>query len=204
MAKVSELVRSTLSNANIYLDRPGNVLREKLVKQGITVLGWGMYGAAIEDSGEVFKIFGSQERGYGAFIRFMKGKSSVLLPRVKVVGSFGSFTCAHIERLHTMANEIGGDLACEVASWISYVAHKEYAKLTGGHCYWNRHRFPEAASQFVNKTNMVGLVKKMVAWSVENEGSLDRELTFDLHHGNMMVRRNDDGTKQIVITDPFC
>lgn len=200
MAKVSALVKSTLKST-ASINQAGRTLRTSFEAKGIRVLGSGMYGAAIEDNGEVFKVFGSEERGYGAFIRFMKGKSSCLLPRVKVVGKIGSYTCAHIERLYPLS-EMGASAAYDLADWVAYVAHTHRYKKYGLGYQQSRVKFPVGAEKYVNKANMVGLIKKMVDWMLENQQ--DGRYGLDLHTGNFMLRRNADGTKQVVITDPFC
>lgn len=203
MAKVSEAVRSTLTAAATGYRAPGHYLKTHLAEKGVTVLGAGMYGAAIEENGNIFKIFGKEEKGYGAYLNYLKGKSSVLNPRVKVIGSFGAFTCVHIERLHDMADEIGIDLAIAFADWASYVARKAFIKA-GGEDYLMPAPFPKGAEQFVNKANMAGMLKKLAVFAYNHFKDTEQSVEWDLHRGNFMVRRNEDGTKQIVLTDPFC
>lgn len=201
MAKVSEAVRSTLSTA-AERNAPGYYLKETFREKGVNVLGAGMYGAAIEENGNVFKIFGKEERGYGAYLAYLKGKSSVLHPRVKLVGSFGLYTCVHIERLYDLRSEIGANLAYDFAQWASYIARKAYVRA-GGNDFVEKVRFPKAAAQYVNKANMVGMLTKLAKFVAEHNAANGR-VGWDLHSGNFMVRRNEDGTKQIVLTDPFC
>lgn len=200
MAKVSERIRTTLSKTG-GAKRPGSTLREAFVAAEVNVLGSGMYGVAIEDGGDVFKIFGSEEVGYGAFLKFLKGKSSVLLPKVKVVGQFGNYTCASVERLYSM-EEMGNREAWYFAEWVSAVAYNYLAKKHGQGCGGRRAKFPAEAEQYVNRANMIGLIKKMVDWMVTNQ--YDCGFGLDIHYGNFMLRHNADGTKQVVITDPFC
>lgn len=203
MAKVSEAVRSTLTSAATGYRAPGHYLKTTFESKGVTVLGAGMYGAAIEENGNIFKIFGKEEKGYGAYLNYLKGKSSVLNPRVKVIGSFGAFTCVHIERLHHMGDEIGHDLAYAFAEWASYVARKAFNKA-GGDEWFCKAPFPKGAEQFVNKANMAGMLKKLAVFAYNHFKENEQDMTWDLHSGNFMVRRNEDGTKQIVLTDPFC
>lgn len=200
MVKVSERIRSTISNAG-SAPRPGHLLREAFLNAGITVLGNGMYGAVIEDQGQAFKIFGADEAGYGAFVKYLKGKSSVLLPKIQTVGTFGNYQCIHIEKLERMS-VLGDRVHWDIACWASYVVDKYLWSKYGWSYKPSRVVFPAGAEKFVNKANMVGLLKKMVDWKIDNEGS--HELTFDLHEGNFMVRVDADGNKQVVITDPFC
>lgn len=201
MAKVSEIVRTTLTSETLARKAPGYHLAKMFRESGVKVLGDGMYGAAIEDRGEVFKIFGAQELGYNRYLQFLKGKSSVLLPRVKTVGQFGPYTCVHIERLYNL-REIGFQLEHDLSRWIEYVAKNYAFKKYGLGRKPDRYRFPQEAAQYVNKANMIGILKKMVDWAANN--GLEEGIDLDLHNGNFMVRKNEDGSMQVVITDPFC
>lgn len=200
MVKVSERIRNTLKSAGTS-GRPDSILHNAFRENNVTVLGSGSYGAAIEDDGEVFKIFCSDEVGYGAFLQFLKGKSSVLLPRVKTVGTFGNYTCTHIERLYPLDSMEDCD-AYYMAAWISEVALNHRHKKYGHGFNQGKPKFPKNGEKYVNRTNMIGLIKKMVDWMYAND--YQYQVSLDLHCGNFMLRNNPDGTQQVVITDPFC
>ncbi len=201
MAKVSALVRSTLTSARDGIGAPGHYLKAELHSQGINVIGHGQYGAVIEEDAQVFKIFGKDEAGYGAFIKFLKGKSSTLLPRVKTVGTFGNYTCVHIEKLVKM-DEMGDRLSNQLAWWINAYVRTYLSKKYG--IGWKEVvSFPKEAEKYVNRANCMGLLKKMADWMVANQEN-GRRIGFDLHNGNFMLRKGPDGAMQLVITDPWC
>ena len=167
MVKVSDSIKSTITNAT-GRTAAGWYLETYLRDAGITVLGAGMYGAAIEDQGNVFKIFSADERGYGTFLQFLKGKSSVLYPAVKKVGVFGSYQVVHIERLYNLVDSMSHDDACQFAAWANYIARKGRAKAAGIPCGTFKERFPKAAAKFCHQLNMTGMLTKLGAWMYEN------------------------------------
>jgi hypothetical protein len=200
MVKVSDSLKSAITAADDRI-AAGWYLESYFRKAGVTVLGAGMYGAAIEDQGNVFKVFSSDERGYGAFLTYLKGKSSILYPRVKTVGTFGAYQCVHIERLYPLTDSMSYEDATKFAAWASYIARKGNAKAVGaGNARHFKTRFPQAAAKFCHQLNMTGMLTKLGAWMAENGDGVG----FDLHRGNFMMRHNADGTRQIVLTDPFC
>lgn len=204
MAKVSEKIRTALTTSNIAAGwGVGKRIAASFTAQGIEVLGSGQFGAVIRDNGNVVKIFNAQEKGYGFYLNFLKGKSSVLHPRVKTVGTFGQFTCVQIEPLVDFRKIAGNEVANDLASWIDYKCKSVRCRLQGSKYPW-RSRFPEAASQYVNKTNLAGMLDKFVRAIVEHEKATGVDLTLDIHAGNFMLRDNGDGSYQLVLTDPLC
>lgn len=204
MAKVSEKIRTALTTSNIAVGwGVGKRIAAQFTKQGIEVLGSGQFGAVIRDNGNVVKIFNAQEKGYGFYLNFLKGKSSVLHPRVKTVGTFGQFTCVQIEPLVDFSKIAGSDVANQLAEWISYKCYATQYRIRGSK-YPYKSRFPEAASQYVNQTNLAGMLDKFVRAIVKYEQETDVGLTLDIHAGNFMLRDNGDGTYQFVLTDPLC
>lgn len=202
MPQVSELVRNTISTAGdaTYAWSTGHYLKKRLEDAEIPVLGVGAYGAVVEDGGQVFKIFKTDEIGYGAFVKYLKGKSSVLLPQTEVIGTFGAYTCIHIERLEALT-VLGENAAYQFSEWARYIGRRYREQKYGiSHGCWPT-KFPKEFNLFVNKANFIGMMKKMIDWSMANEYGDKVEL--DLHYGNFMVRTNADGLKQVVITDPW-
>lgn len=204
MAKVSEKIRTALTTSNIAVGwGVGKRIAAQFTKQGIEVLGSGQFGAVIRDNGNVVKIFNAQEKGYGFYLNFLKGKSSVLHPRVKTVGTFGQFTCVQIEPLVDFSKIAGNEVASELAGWIDYKCNSVRYRLRGCKYAW-KSRFPEAAAQYVNKTNLAGMLDKFVRAIVKHEKETGVDLTLDIHAGNFMLRDNGDGSYQFVLTDPLC
>lgn len=205
MAQVSELTRTAITTAEADHFQPGYHLADKLKVAGVNVLGNGWYGAAIEEDGQVFKIFGREEAGYGQFVKYLKGKSSTLLPRINHVGSFGAWQVVQIERLYNLDDELGIELAMQVGDWIAYTFGRHLQRMGIRDFYWlgKRPSFPKEAEGLFNKANFIGLLVKMADYMQAYNAENSMTIRFDIHRGNVMVRRNADGTRQLVITDPW-
>lgn len=206
MTQVSELTREAIASTSTGngWNSPGGTLREGLSKKGITVLGSGYYGAAIEEDGQVFKIYGTKEVGYNEFVNYAVGKRSVLLPQISQVGQFGEWRVVHIERLYSLIDVIGETDATMVGNWISYtMAKKLMQRGIDGRNWWSKCKFPKSADAIVNRANLIGLLTKMIDKMVEINSRGGKTIRFDVHRDNVMVRKNADGTMQLVLTDPW-
>lgn len=207
MTQVSELTREAIiaTEAPTGWGGPGATLRDGLTSKGINVLGAGHYGAAIEENGEVFKIYGAPEKGYDRFVKYATGKRSVLLPRMSPVGQFGNWKVVHVEHLYSLDSVLGTDVANELGGWINYSLTSKLDKRGVSHRGWwvTKVKFPKDAEAIVNRANLIGLLTKMIDVMVAINAEGGKTVRFDVHRENVMVRKNADGTMQLVLTDPW-
>ena len=161
-------------------------------KADIKVLGFGDFSAVVAtDEGDTLKIAHISDTGYAQFVSFLKGKSSVLLPKVEQIATQGDWVIYKLERLQELDAVVGEDHAADLGNWAIQYSN---ARLGVGRANKHMEYKQPDIGQIVNFGNFRGLLNKIIAYNTqEGKGALD------LHAANFMVR---DGN-QLVITDPY-
>lgn len=145
----------------------------------------------VTDEGDTLRIVAKSDVADAQFQSFTKRKTSVMLPKTETVLDLEGFRIDKVEQLVPLKNVIGDDNDA-FNSWLTrYAGARSTGKATRG---GRDETAPASVESIVHVGNLRGLVNKLVQF---NAGAM--ALTFD----RFSVRENQDGTKQIVITDPF-
>lgn len=143
------------------------------------------------DEGDTLRIVSKKDAADERFQGFTKRKTSVMLPKSETVADVDGFRIDKVEKLVTLKSVIGDDNDA-FNSWLArYAGARSVGKATRG---GRDEAAPASVQDIVHVGNLRGLVNKLVQF---NAGVLP--LSFD----RFSVRENVDGSKQIVITDPF-
>ncbi len=161
-------------------------------KADLKVLGFTATTVTVAtDEGTTLKVVAVADAADAQFQGFTKRKTSVMLPKTETVATLDGFRIDSIEKLVPLKDVIGDDNAA-FNNWLArYAGARSVGKATRGA---KDEAAPASVESIVHVGNLRGLVNKLVQF---NAGKL--EMTFD----RFSVRENTDGTKQIVITDPF-
>lgn len=210
ISKITAAVSSTRKGA-----RPGFDIADSLREAGMTVLGSGAYGAVTKSEEGVFKIFAKDEVGYGEYLNFMKGRWSVLSPRVTLLtggATTDKWTVIKIEELTPVNNdEVMAELGISLkdihalGDFIYYHIQRRKNARAGG-TNPGKLRAPEWMAKIVDLKNFKGYLDKMMDHADKVEQETGAVLHWDLHYGNVMIRRDENAIRplQLVITDPWC
>lgn len=143
------------------------------------------------DEGTTLRIVSAADAADAQFQGFTKRKTSVMLPKSETVATLDGARIDSVEKLVPLKDVIGGDNDA-FNNWLArYAGARSTGKATRGA---KDEAAPASVADIVHVGNLRGLVNKFVQF---NAGKLG--MTFD----NFSVRENEDGSKQIVITNIF-
>ena len=210
ISKITAAVSSTRKGP-----RPGFDIADSLREAGMTVLGSGAFGAVTKSDEGVFKIFAKDEQGYGEYLNYMKGRWSVLSPRVTLLSGGATtdkWTVIKIEELTSINND---DMMAELGITMKdvqdmgnfiyyYIQRRKWARQ--GNKNNGKLRAPAWMNKVVDLKNFKGYLDKMMDHADKVERETGVVLYWDLHYGNVMIRRDENAIRplQLVITDPWC
>lgn len=141
------------------------------------------------DEGTEVVIANKNDAGFNQFIAYLKGKSSVLLPKYTLVQELPGYNFYQVESLAPLASVIGEDNVA-FSNWLNrYAASRKTGRAVRG---TKDEAAPAAVTGLVHVGNLRGLVNKLVQFDVNAE----------MDFSNFSVR-DTDGVKQIVVNLPF-
>lgn len=194
MATAIEKLQNVIAKVG-DVDNAGEMIAQGIKarkKADLKVLGFTAMSATVAtDEGDTLRIVSKRDAADAQFQGFTKRKTSVMLPKTETVADLDGFRIDKIEQLVPLKSVIGDDNDA-FNSWLArYAGARSTGKATRGA---RDETAPASVESIVHVGNLRGLVNKMVQF---NAGAM--AMTFD----RFSVRENADGTKQIVITDPF-
>lgn len=212
IAKITAAVSSTRASV-----RPGSDIADSLSAAGMTVLGYGAYGAVAKSDDGVFKVFNKDEHAYNAYFNFIRSRWSTLAPRVKMMqegGEDNRWTVIKIEELEKfetaeIADYVGVDVyyLSDLTRYIkNYLNRRLDARGDYGGYADDVYKCPAWADKLVDMKNLKGFFEKMMDAAKAHLNETGKYVYWDIHCNNVMIRKTDDAKRpyQLVITDPWC
>lgn len=158
----------------------------ELQSEGFNVLGSGCYGVVLQgDNNRVLKLCKKSDLGYKTFLDIMMNVRSPYLPIVYQVIETSRFFVIEMEKLEKVWD----------AEYNTPRHVEDLHNLIARYCRsFKRTYYNPGPPPVIADEDLKALLDLMVeAWE-----PLQRDLCWDLHNGNFMMRGN-----QLVITDPW-